>query len=129
MCVCVCVCVCVILLVYSWQCRVLVATQTFSSCRGHSLAAVHGLLTAVASLVSEQGLRGSWTSEVAARGLGSCGSQSLEHRLNGSGISCPSTGGILPDQGSNPCLLHWQVDSLPLSHQQNLIKHLNQLKI
>ena len=21
------------------------------------------------------------------------------------------------DQGSNPCLLHWQVDALPLSHQ------------
>ena len=25
--------------------------------------------------------------------------------------------GIFPGQGSNPCLLHWQVDSLPLSHQ------------
>ena len=25
--------------------------------------------------------------------------------------------GIFLDQGSNPCLLHWQVDSLPLSHQ------------
>ena len=25
--------------------------------------------------------------------------------------------GILPDQGSNPCLLHWQASSLPLSHQ------------
>ena len=25
--------------------------------------------------------------------------------------------GIFPTQGSNPCLLHWQVDSLPLSHQ------------
>ena len=25
--------------------------------------------------------------------------------------------GDLPDQGSNPCLLHWQDDSLPLSHQ------------
>ena len=23
----------------------------------------------------------------------------------------------LLEQGSNPCLLHWQVDSLPLSHQ------------
>ena len=23
---------------------------------------------------------------------------------------------IFPTQGSNPCLLHWQVDSLPLSH-------------
>lgn len=23
----------------------------------------------------------------------------------------------LPDQGSNPCILHWQVDSLPLGRQ------------
>ena len=28
--------------------------------------------------------------------------------------------GIFPDQGSNPCLLHWQVDYLPLSHQGRL---------
>ena len=33
------------------------------------------------------------------------------------GLSCSAAGGIFPDQGSNPCLLHWQVDSLPLSHQ------------
>ena len=26
---------------------------------------------------------------------------------------------IVPDQGSNPCLLHWQADSLPLSHQES----------
>ena len=25
--------------------------------------------------------------------------------------------GIFPNEGSNPCLLHWQVDSLPLNHQ------------
>ena len=25
--------------------------------------------------------------------------------------------GILPDQGSNPCPLHWQADSQPLRHQ------------
>ena len=25
--------------------------------------------------------------------------------------------GIFPTQGSNPCLLHWQADSLPLNHQ------------
>ena len=32
------------------------------------------------------------------------------------GLSCSMACGIFPDQGSNPCLLHWQVDSLPLSH-------------
>ena len=27
------------------------------------------------------------------------------------------TCGISPDQGSNPCLLHWQAHSLPLGYQ------------
>ena len=33
------------------------------------------------------------------------------------GLSCSTTCGIFWDEGSNPCLLHWQADSLPLSHQ------------
>ena len=33
------------------------------------------------------------------------------------GLSCSAACGIFPDWGSNPCLLHWQVDYLPLSHQ------------
>ena len=33
---------------------------------------------------------------------------------------CSTACGIFLDQGSNPCLLHWQVDSLPPSHQGNL---------
>ena len=33
------------------------------------------------------------------------------------GFGCSVACGIFLDQGSNPCLLHWQVDSLPLSHQ------------
>ena len=33
------------------------------------------------------------------------------------GLSCSMARGIFPDQGSNLCLLPWQVDSLPLSHQ------------
>ena len=32
-------------------------------------------------------------------------------------LSCCVACGILPGQGSNPCLLHWQVDSLPLGQQ------------
>ena len=39
----------------------------------------------------------------------------MVHRL-----SCSAARGILPDQGSNPCLLHWQVDYLPLSYQRSL---------
>ena len=33
------------------------------------------------------------------------------------GPDCSAARGILPDQGSNPCLLHWQADSQPLRHQ------------
>ena len=33
------------------------------------------------------------------------------------GLSCSATYRIFLDQESNPCLLHWQADSLPLSHQ------------
>ena len=32
-------------------------------------------------------------------------------------LSCSKTCGIFPDQGSNPCSLHWQVDSQPLDHR------------
>ena len=33
------------------------------------------------------------------------------------GPSCSAVCGIFPDQGSNPCPLHWQADSQPLRHQ------------
>ena len=32
-------------------------------------------------------------------------------------LSCSMACGIFPDQGSNPCPPHWQVDSYPLLHQ------------
>ena len=45
------------------------------------------------------------------------------------GVSCSAACGVFPDQGSNPFLLQWQVDSLPLSHQGSsvgsLIRALN----
>ena len=49
-------------------------------------------------------------------------SQSTGSRRAGSvvvahGPSCSTTCGIFPDQGSNPCPLHWQADSQPLCHQ------------
>ena len=51
-------------------------------------------------------------------GFSSCGSWALEHRLNSCGIrlSHSAACGIFPDQGSNSRPLHWQADSLPLSH-------------
>ena len=33
------------------------------------------------------------------------------------GPSCSTACRIFPDQGSNPCPLHWQADSQPLHHQ------------
>ena len=32
-------------------------------------------------------------------------------------LGCSAACGIFPDQGSNPCPLHWQADSQPLRHQ------------
>ena len=44
------------------------------------------------------------------------------------GPSCSAACGILPDQGSNPCPLHWQADSQPLHHQGSPIFFLNSLR-
>ena len=55
---------------------------------------------------------GMQASAAAAPRLQSTGSAVVAH-----GLSCSAARGIFPDQGLNPCLLHWQVDSLPLSHQ------------
>lgn len=35
------------------------------------------------------------------------------------GLSCSTSFEIFQNQGSNPCLLHWQGDSFPLSYQAN----------
>ena len=32
-------------------------------------------------------------------------------------LSCSAACGVFMDQGLNLCLMHWQADSLPLSHQ------------
>ena len=55
----------------------------------------------VASLVVEHGL------------------QSLNSVLVVLGLRCPLACGILPDQGSNQCPLHWCVDSQPLDRQES----------
>ena len=74
--------------------------------------AVLGLLIAVTSSVAECGLWGTPASVVVAHGLQSTGSVVLAHRL-----SCSTVCGIFLDQGSNPCLLHGQMDSYPPYHQ------------
>ena len=49
--------------------------------------------------------------------LWSTGSRRAGSVVVAHGPSCSAACGILPDQGSNPCLLHWQADSQPLRHQ------------
>ena len=65
--------------------------RAFSSCRerGLLIVVVRRLLIAVASLVAEHGLYGTWASVLMAHGL-----------------SCSAACGIFPEQGSNPCPLH-----------------------
>ena len=45
------------------------------------------------------------------------------------GPSCSAACGILPDQGSNPCPLHWQADSQPLRHQGSPLEHFLKLLV
>ena len=47
-----------------------------------SLVAVSGLLIAVASLIAERGLQGTWASAGAAHGLSSCSSPAVELRFS-----------------------------------------------
>ena len=76
----------------------------FSSRSGQGLpfGAGLGLLISGAS-VAEHGPQGTRASRVVL-----CGPR------------CSVTHEILPGQGWNPCLLHWQAESLPLSQQGSL---------
>ena len=47
----------------------------------------------------------------------STGSRRAGPAIVAHGPSRSAACGILPDQGSNPCPLHWQADSQPLRHQ------------
>ena len=49
--------------------------------------------------------------------LRSTGSRHAGSVIMAHGPSCSAACGIFPDQGSNPCPLHWQADSQPLRHQ------------
>ena len=49
--------------------------------------------------------------------LRSTGSRCAGSVVVAHGPSCSAACGIFPDQGSNPCPLHWHADSQPLHHQ------------
>ena len=67
--------------------------------RGDSVA-VHGLLLGVVLSLYRAQSPGARATEVVVRG-----------------ISCSVACGIFPDQGLNPCALHWEEDSYPLYYQ------------
>ena len=60
--------------------------------------------------------------------LQSTGSRPTGSVIVAHGPSCSTACGILPDQGSNPCPLHWQADSQPLCHQGNPCFFFHQLQ-
>ena len=67
---------------------------------GYSFVAVHGLLLLWSTGSKHAG------SVAVAHGLQSTGSVVEVY-----GLSCSAACRIFPDQGSNPCPLHWQADS------------------
>ena len=86
-----------ILFIYLWLCWVFVSVRGLSlvaASGGHSSSRCAGLSLSRPLL------------------LRSAGSVTVAH-----GPSCSTACGILPDQGSNPCPLHWQADSQPLRRQ------------
>ena len=110
------------LLIYFWMCWIFVATRRlFSSCGEWGLISLQctGFPFCMTSLVVELVLQGTKASLVVVIWLSSCGSQVLEHRFSSlvPWLSCSTACGIFLDQGLNLCLLHWRVDSLPLSYQ------------
>ena len=90
------------LLIYFWLCWVFVSVREPSpvaASRGHSSSRCAGLSLSRPLLLRSTGSRRAGSVIVAQ------------------GPSRSAACGILPDQGSNPCLLHWQADSQPLRHQ------------
>ena len=93
---------CLYLFIYLWLCWVFVSVRGLSlvaASGGHSSSRCAGLSLSRPLLLQSTG---SWRA----------GSVIMAH-----GPSCSAACGIFPDQGSNPCPLHWQTDSQPLRHQ------------
>ena len=88
--------------IYLWLCWVFVSVRGLSlvvASGGHSSSWCAGLSLSRPLLLRSTGSR-------------CTGSVVVAH-----GLSCFAACGIFPDQGSNPCPLHWQADSQPLRHQ------------
>ena len=89
-------------IIYFWLCWVFVSVRGLSlvaASGGHSSSRCAGLSLSRPLLLRSTGSK-------------RAGSVVVAH-----GPSCSAACGIFPDQGSNPCPLHWQADSQPLRHQ------------
>ena len=87
---------------YLWLCWVFISVRGLSpvaASGGHSSSRCAGLSLSRPLLLQSTGSR-------------RAGSAIVAH-----GLSRFAACGIFPDQGSNPCPLHWQADSQPLRHQ------------
>ena len=91
------------LFIYVWLCRVFVAACRFS-------------LVVVSGATLHCCARASHFSSVSGWGAQTLGPQAQQFGHKNSvfaacRLSCLAASGIFPDQGSNSCPLHWQVDS------------------
>ena len=84
----------------------------------YSFFAVRGLRCCGLSLVAVS-KRGAQASRCSGFSLWSMGSKAQASTVVAHVLSCSTVYRILPDQGLNPCLLLWQADYLPLSHQRS----------
>ena len=94
--------------------------KLFSSCSDLGLLSSCGVH---ASRCSGFSCCGTWA--LGCVGFSSCSSrpQSTGSVVVAHGVICPIACGIIPNQGWNPCLPRWQVDSLPLSLQRSPPMH------
>ena len=96
------------LFIYLWLCWVFVSVRGLSPVAaswGHSSSRCAGLSLSRPLLLRSTGSRRT-------------GSVIVAH-----GPSRSAACGIFPEQGSNPCPLHWQADSQPLRHQGSPYSH------
>ena len=84
---------------------------------GFSPVVVQGLLTAVASLVGEHRFWSTPPSAVVGPSVVPCLGSRAQAIVVACGLNCSRACGIFPYKELNPCLPHWQGDSLPLNHQ------------
>ena len=91
-----------LILIYFWLCGVFTAAQ------GLSLVAASGAY----SSLQPMGFSRLWLLLLQSTGSGVQASGVVVR-----GLSCSAACGIFPEQGPNPCPLHWQANSWPLDHK------------